>query len=339
MVNMKFKSMENPVTKRMLFDFFSEKTTVMQRKLIEEWLAAPENVELYYQYLDEWESKNLQFIPDLEKAMQHYLTPMVVENEESSVPGSEMKLLGISRLNRWYYTLIAASVFLATFVTFKKELMWKSLKSGKSNSSAYILTDGTKVVLNANSTLWIPRFGFGEKSREVELCGEADFDVTHTKSNKRFVVNMGDLYRIEVLGTQFVAYSRAQEKRVFLSRGKVKVQLPEGNQVYMKPGNLFASRPDSTFDVSVPDNPQQYTAWKEQLFYFDNTKLSEVSRQMRERFDVDMRILDTVLLERRIGGIYRAENPDDLLLILSDLLKVEVVQNQDYIELRSQTKQ
>lgn len=337
-VNMKFKSMKNKVTKSLLFDFFSEKTTVMQRKLIEDWLSSPENQERYYQYLDEWESKNLQFFPDSEKAMQHFIAQMAGGNTERSAPKPEMKLQIISRLNRWCYTLIAASVFLAVFVTFKKELMWKSLKSGTGNSTAYVLTDGTKVILNANSTLWIPRFGFGEESREVELQGEADFDVTHTKSNKRFVVNMGDRYRIEVLGTKFVAYTRDSKKRVFLSSGKVKVQLPEGKQVYMKPGNLFASRPDCTFDVTVPDKPQKYTAWKEQLFYFDNTTLSEVSREMRERFDIDVRVSDTVLTGRRIGGIYRAEHPDDLLQILSDLLKLEVVQNQDHIELRSQTK-
>ncbi|MDQ6480599.1 FecR domain-containing protein [Dyadobacter sp. LHD-138] len=331
--------MENPVTKRLLFDFFSEKTTVIQRKLIEEWLSSPENQEMYYQYLDEWESKNLQFFPDSDKAMQHYMSQMTGGNTERSVSKSEIKLQKKSRLDRWCYTLIAASVFIAAFVTFKKELMWKSLKSGTGSSSAYVLTDGTRVLLNANSTLWIPRFGFGSESREVELEGEADFDVKHTRSNNRFVVNMGDRYRIEVLGTQFVAYSRARGKRVFLSRGQVKVQLPEGKQVYMKPGNLFASGPNCTFDVTVPDQPQKYTAWKEQLFYFDNTTLSDVSREMRERFDIDVRVSDTVLMERRIGGIYRAEHPDDLLLILSDLLKVEVIQNQDHIELRSQTKQ
>lgn len=331
--------MKNQVTKNLLFDFFSGKTTVMQRKLIEDWLSFPENQERYYQYLDEWESENLQFFPKSEKALQHYMAQMAGRNEEGAVPRSEIKLQTKSRLDRWSYIFLVASVFIAVFITFKKELMWKTLKSGTGNNMSYVLTDGTKVLLNANSTLRIPRFGFGEGSREVELQGEGDFDVKHTKSNQRFVVNMGDQYRIEVLGTQFVAYSRDSQKRVFLSSGKVKVQLPEGKQVYMKPGNLFASRSDSTFDVTMPAKPQKYTAWKEQLFYFDNATLAEVSREMRERFDIDVRVLDTVLVNRRIGGIYQAEQPDDLLLILSDLLKAEVVQNQDHIELRSQTKQ
>lgn len=328
--------MEKPVTKRMLFDFFSEKTTALQRKLIEEWLKEAGSRELYYQYLDEWERENLQFFPDLDTAAENYeiLLDGGMADKVSSGDFSPKHGFFVSRTGKWYQGLVAASVLLITVFLFKKDLMYKSIQSPTDHSSSYVLRDGTQVLLNANSKLLIPRFGFGNGSREVELEGEADFNVTHTRSNDRFIVHMGDHYGIEVLGTQFVAYSRKEGKRVFLSQGKVKLRLPEGKQVYMKPGNLFTSKQNGSFDITVPSKPQKYTAWKEHLFYFDNTTLSDVVHQMRERFGVDVRISDTVLSERRIGGIYRAEHTDDLLQILSDLLHLEVIQNPDHIELR-----
>jgi transmembrane sensor len=330
--------MENPVTKRLLFDFFSEKTTAMQRKLIEEWLSSPENQELYYQYLDEWESENPQFFPDLNRAMQAYQFQLDGTRVRKAVANLEVSQLPVFNVKNWLRGLVAASVLIGAFYFFQKDVMYKTLQSTAGKSSTYLLSDGTRVVLNANSTLRIPRFTFGNGSRVVELDGEADFDVTHTINNKRFIVKMGDSYQIEVLGTQFVAYSREEKKRVLLCRGKVKLQLPAGKQVYMKPGNLFTSVSNDSFEISIPAKPQKYTAWKEQLFYFDNTPLLEVTQQMKERFNVNVCIADSVLLGRSIGGIYRAENPDDLLEILTELLELEVVQKEKITELHTQNK-
>jgi transmembrane sensor len=323
--------MEKPVSKRMLFDFFSEKTTSMQRKLIEEWLNDQQNQELFYHYLDEWERQSPQFNPDYERAIQQYRIVLEGENPGPHRARPAVPLLSPPLIVRKW--LIAASILVLGLFVFRKELIYRSLTSATEHSTSYRLSDGTTVLLHANSTLTVPRFGFGAQSREVFLEGEADFNVTHTRTHKRFIVNMGDAYQIEVLGTQFVAYARNHGKRVFLSHGKVKVQLPEGKQLYMKPGNLFTSTPRGDFQVTVPSAPEKYTAWREQLFYFDNTPLTEVAQQMKERFDIDLRIKDSLLLERRIGGIYRAESPDDLLQILTELLQVEVVKNQSYIEL------
>ena len=329
-----FYSMEKLVTKRLLFDFFSEKTTTMQRKLIEEWLMDPGHEELYYQYLDEWESGNPQFLPDVGEAVKNY--QYLLEGESIAKLDPEKQMTHAPRISfrKWFPAMVAASLIVLVAFVFKKDLMYQTLRSERGHSKNYKLPDGTQVLLNANSALSIPRFGFGDESREVLLEGEADFKVTHTRSNKRFIVNMSDNYRVEVLGTQFVAYSRPQGKRVFLLRGKVKLQLPEGKQLYMKPGNLFTSEKDGASNLTIPAKPKAYTAWTEQMFYFDNTLLSDVARQMEERFGVEVRISDTLLSERRIGGIYLAEHSDDLLQILSELLQIEVIQKQNHIELR-----
>ncbi|GGM96565.1 anti-sigma factor [Dyadobacter beijingensis] len=324
--------MKESVIRALLFDFFEGKTTSIQRKMIEEWLAEPQNEELYYRYLDQWESEHPQFAPDADHALAHFQTMLSGIGDEPVQPIGREPVGRVSR-NTWLWTAAAAMITIVFGVAFQKQVLYKSLESAPGRTVSYRLSEGTEVLLNANSSLLVPRFGFSGSTREVILDGEAEFKVTHTAGHDRFVVKMGDHYQIEVLGTEFVAFSRARGKRVFLKNGKVKLQLPQGKQVYMKPGSLFVSGRDGAFKMTAPADPRPYTAWKEQTFYFDNTLLSDVAAQIEEQFDVRVRIPDTLLAQRRIGGIYKATQADDLLLILSDLMEIEITQKEDHIEL------
>ncbi|WP_229208663.1 FecR family protein [Dyadobacter luticola] len=323
--------------KQLLFDFFDGKTTSMQRKLVEEWLADENNQDTYYKYLDEWETAHPQFEPDAESALQHFqanlagVTSSTAQPEADNVEHNAI-LIPFLNLSKWKWAAAACFLIASCFV-FKKQILYRSLESVIGKTASYQLSEGTRVVLNSNSTLLVPRFGFGSGSREVFLDGEAEFKVTHTPHNDRFIVHIGENYEIEVLGTEFVAFSRARGKRVFLKNGKVKLKLPEGKQLYMKPGNLFVSDKTGAFNLTKEADPRPYTAWKDQTFYFDNTLLSQVALQIHEQFNVNVRIPDTLLANRRIAGTYKATQADDLLQILSELMQIEITQKEDYIEL------
>ena len=234
--------MKESLSKGVLFDFFDGRTTSIQRKLVEAWLADPQNEELYYQYLNEWESRHPQFSPQVESALSEYIALINDEDpaKEVSLPQVEKKPFNIWR-SAWAYSAVAACLLVVAGFVFSKELMYKSLTSENGQIASYQLSDGTTVVLNANSVLLVPRLGFGSGNREVMLEGEAEFKVVHTKSDNRFIVKMDKGYLIEVLGTEFVAFSRERGTKVFLTRGKVKLNLPKGKQLYMKPGNLFTT--------------------------------------------------------------------------------------------------
>ncbi len=62
--------MNLPLPEDMLFDFFDGKTSPLQEKLIEEWLSIPADEEFFYQSLEAWEIKKLQYVPDTEKSLQ-----------------------------------------------------------------------------------------------------------------------------------------------------------------------------------------------------------------------------------------------------------------------------
>jgi len=327
--------MKESLSKDLLFDFFDGRTTSMQRKLVEDWLADPQNEELYYQYLDEWETRHPQFSPHIETALFQYTALLNNEdvNEETRLLQPEKQPLQLLK-RAWLWGAVAASLVLVSCFVFRKELMYKSLTSANGQIAHYQLSDGTQVVLNANSILQVPRLGFGQGNREVLLEGEAEFKVVHTESDSRFIVRMDKDYVIEVLGTEFVAFSRARGTKVFLTKGKVKLSLPKGKQLYMKPGNLFTTETNGAFTLTSSTTPAKFVAWKQEMFYFDNTLLSEVVEQMNDRFKVNVRIPDPVLAKHRIGGVYKAKQADDLLAILSELLHLEVVKHNEFIELR-----
>ena len=328
--------MKESLSKDVLFDFFDGRTTSIQRKLVEDWLADPQNEELYYHYLDEWETRHPQFSPKIEAALSSYIS--LINNEqvekEAMVPQPDkMHTRFIKTI--WLWSAVAACLLCVSGFVFRKEILYKSLISENGRTASYQLSDGTSVVLNANSVLRVPRLGFGSGNREVILEGEAEFKVVHTKSDSRFIVKMDKDYLIEVLGTEFVAFSRERATKVFLTKGKVKLSLPKGKQLYMKPGNLFSSGKDGACTLTSPAVPAQFVAFKQDMFYFDNTLLSEAVEQMNDRFKVNVRILDPVLGKRRIGGVYKARQADDLLAILSELLHLEVVKHNEFIELRT----
>ena len=72
---------ENAINKTTLMNHFSGNSTPLQKKLIEDWLAAPENVEYYYECLDEWESDNTQFIANDSLAFKKVLQAKWEESE------------------------------------------------------------------------------------------------------------------------------------------------------------------------------------------------------------------------------------------------------------------
>ena len=321
-----------------MFDFFDGKTTLIQGKLIEQWLLHSENEEKFYGCLDEWERIHPQFSPNQDKAQRDFQRLLDGETlptrQLEALSGSERRLFG--RRTAWVAAItVAASALFILSYAFRADLLHKTYSSKSAETCSFQLTDGTDVTLNANSTLTVPRFGFGSDVREVTLEGEAEFKVTHKVDNLRFRVLMGGGYRIEVLGTKFTAFSRKRGKRVFLSSGKVKLELPEGKQLFMKPGNYFSSDVKGGMEITSPREPLIATAWKDHTFYFDNTPVSEVAEQIHERFDVKINIADSLLANRKIGGTYQARQVDELLDILSQLLEIEITQKTDYIELRT----
>lgn len=132
------------------------------------------------------------------------------------------------------------------------------------------LSDGTKVMLNANSTLEYPASFDDAEVREVRLKGEAHFEVTKNP-HRPFVVKAGEM-QTQVLGTIFdVKAYRKDAPKVTLMQGKVKVSNAD-MEVEMRPGQTATLQADK---IVVSKASPSASDWLEGDFDMDQVTLAE----------------------------------------------------------------
>ncbi len=164
------------------------------------------------------------------------------------------------------------------------------LRTPRGGQYHVVLPDGTVAWLNADSELKYPAV-FGENMRQVELKGEAYFEVTSYPGKKwPFIVKSID-QQIEVLGTKFniSAYNDDDFIKTSLIEGKVKV-LNENSQksVFLKPGQQALLDRNSTRMTVYPADVEESIAWKEGLFVFTNENLYVAMNKIARWYDVDI---------------------------------------------------
>lgn len=148
---------------------------------------------------------------------------------------------------------------------------------------AVILPDNTKVWLNANSSIRYPT-AFRADKREVELTGEAYFEVAHN-DKQPFVVDVNGR-EIQDIGTTFnvKAYSGDGPMQTTLLQGAVKV-IYDAQSILLRPGEQAQENAQGIIKVTRV-NTDDAVAWKNGFFAFDNSDLKTVMRTLARWYDV-----------------------------------------------------
>jgi ferric-dicitrate binding protein FerR (iron transport regulator) len=329
--------MKTAINKKMIFDYFANRLTPLQRKKIENWLKTTENEELFYSYLEEWENKNPEYEPEEGLALAHYLN--VLNNEEKAF--SETSRLQEKNGKYPFLTvkILAASILLFALIGFlvSHDLFnYKTYKNTNNEVQSLTLDDGTKVLLNQNSSLKIHRWGFTNNTREVFLIGEAKFFVTHTKRHERFIVKTDKNFEVVVLGTEFAVSSRTRGAKVILNKGKVLLNYEEGKKtkhLLMKPGDYVLFNKQNKASLNTFSEKQYLSIWQEKKFIFNKTSLKDVAIMLEETYGLQVKIFGTDLANRKLMGSFQAENLDELLNTLSELLRINVIRQNNEVEL------
>lgn len=187
----------------------------------------------------------------------------------------------------------------------------------KGMRSSVILPDGTKVILNAGTTLSYPT-AFVSKQREVKVDGEAFFEVSHDKDHP-FIVNAENV-KVKVLGTKFnvKAYGDDDNIEVTLAEGKVGVGLDTKNLIPIMPGQQIKYMKASHRFIKREVRLQSYTAWVCGKFYFTNYPLEKIAKQLERSFNVRIQILGNDLKKAAFTGDFvRGENIDQILRVMT----------------------
>lgn len=166
-----------------------------------------------------------------------------------------------------------------------------------------VLPDGTKVWLNAASSLKYPATFTGSE-RRVELTGEAYFEVAKDPS-KPFNVKTAS-QTVTVLGTHFNINSYTDEgtTKTTLLEGSVRVTNNAGQSVKIIPGEQ-AINTLSYINVNANANVDEAIAWKNGKFMFNNTDLQTIMRQLSRWYDVDVEYQGKAAQKHYMGRISR----------------------------------
>ncbi len=196
-----------------------------------------------------------------------------------------------------------------------KTLSYNTIQTPKGGQYQVFLPDGTKVWLNAASSLKYPEV-FKGGARRVELTGEAYFEVAKNKAMPFYVKSMNQ--EVEVLGTHFNinAYPDERVTKTTLLEGQVNVHNLMSAQI-LKPGQQSIS--DLTGNTAIRlithVDTDDEIAWKNGLFQFDNANLKTILNQLERWYDINIDY-SSVPDKKYNGMVPRKANLSEVLKML-----------------------
>lgn len=188
---------------------------------------------------------------------------------------------------------------------------YNSMSTPKGRQFKMVLPDGTKVWLNAASSIRYP-IVFTGNDRRVDITGEAYFEVAKNKE-KPFIVATHSGTEIEVLGTQFNINSYDNEETIntTLLEGSVRVSNKEG-RIELTPGQQAQST-HTALTVKQQVNVAQVMAWKNGQFDFNNASLREVMRQLERWYNIEVEYAPGVKNYEFVGKMDRGLSLQEVL--------------------------
>lgn len=194
--------------------------------------------------------------------------------------------------------ILSVLVSLNYFVSGNNEVLTVQTIVPTGEKSQILLPDGTKVWINSASVLSY-NTGYGKQNRDVEIDGEAFFEVAHN-AEIPFNVHTKDC-EIKVLGTKFNvrSYDTNTQTETALLEGKVEVTLLKGKQVNLIPGQLAVADNENNELKIVQRNVTNSICWKDNVLRFDNTPLSEVVDKLGYWYGVNFHLSNAQNLEEK----------------------------------------
>lgn len=210
------------------------------------------------------------------------------------VMNSDTIIMGVSSV--WKYASIAASVallvvssFLYKMYTEPRPLAYLEVTSMIGSKTQVLLPDSTVVWLNGNSHIRYPEV-FDSKTRQIELTGEAFFDVTENKE-KPFIVNLDGMH-VRVLGTEFNIWADPDSDLIETTLVEGSVALYTDTNSTPTPDEILIPGEQALFDkqsgsIEVrPVRTSSYTSWMTGDFFFEKITFGEILSVLERSFSV-----------------------------------------------------
>ena len=194
------------------------------------------------------------------------------------------------------------------------EILYNTVSTPKGRQWQLTLNDGTKVWLNATSSIHYP-ISFTGSQRIIEITGEAYLEVSPNAGAPLIVKT--PTQEIQVLGTHFNINAYADEPilRTTLLEGSIKVAAA-GKTILLHPGEQVANNTAAGDLATTKPDVSNVTAWINGRFNFDHSDIKTVMRQIARWYDVEVEYRGTLPDYQFAGGTFRNNNLSEVLQVL-----------------------
>lgn len=300
--------------------------------------------------------KGIQTIPkpdsdlELERLMER------IDSEHRYKPLQEIK----SKHNKMVWATMAAAAGILLLVGFlaRHTLLQQNdgTESSRATSINYQLiettpgqkttvrySDGSDIVMNANSQMRVPERITTVDTMRVWLEGEALFSITRKPKDqsRTFIVHTPD-GDVSVLGTEFSVNTTDEHSRVVLKEGKVRINVQDSlnnkNLQYdLEPSQmaLFSHRLDKIEVEQV--NPDVYTSWASDSLVLDNTPLADLVKRIEFTYNVEVIVSDKALLDKKLTGRFKNLNLSFILEGIAKTLDVNIEKREQTVYINEKT--
>ena len=188
-----------------------------------------------------------------------------------------------------------------------------------------VLPEGSVVWLNGHSSLRYAVDSMG--NRQAWLTGEALFSVTHTATNRKFVVHTTNHLNIEVLGTVFNVTDRRGSVSVVLRSGSVRVrdQWHRQPDVLLKPGEMVSQTVQKPALAKTPIQAEPRIAWKDGHMYVENKPLGELFDWIEDTYGLTIES-SAALRAETFAGTVPTDDIDSFFTVIGKLYQAQVQQ-------------
>jgi ferric-dicitrate binding protein FerR (iron transport regulator) len=226
---------------------------------------------------------------------------------------------GVSIFRRYWYAAAAVALVMLTAALYFLNPTVNEV-TARGHRTFITLEDGTKIWLNAESRLTYPKSFRGEETREVQLEGEAYFDVAENKQ-KPFIVHTSDI-RIKVLGTSFNVKSYGKDRTIqtTLIKGKVTIESSlDSTKLTLLPNQqaVFEKESKKIF-LEHKDEAVEYTSWRDGQLLFDDRPLSDIVNELERWFNVTIEVEDRASLNCHFSAKVDNKTLEEVLELFQD---------------------
>ncbi len=325
----------NDELKNLISKALNDELSSEESNKFDQWLrSSDENKEIYEEYKSVWKMTDVYDKPEKVvideqwKDLENRLDLGSIKTAEQSVSSDgqprvmEMKSekAAASGSGKKWFTLAAAVLAVAVvgilgvkIVEFMRKPHLIEAVTAANEVKEITLDDGSTVLLNADSRIEYNNY-FPENSiRFVHVWGEAFFDVI--KEPRSFIV-VTENATVKAFGTSFSVKYEDEVTRVIVKTGSVGFKaksLPAWAGMILVKGEMLTYKDEKKLNPARKIDPSQFLEWVDRRIVFDETRLTNVIADLKEKFNVEIELADVDLGKETITGSFHQQPVEDII--------------------------